>query len=86
MDSPFPRRRFLKAGAAVLGAATASHEVRAAAPPGAALHDAPADPSKALGVPMPDEGYGLRSQFETAVRRRYAKTCLLYTNPSPRDS
>jgi sulfane dehydrogenase subunit SoxC len=74
------RRRFLKSAAAVAGAAAAGRSVHGAAPPGAAAHDVPPDPSKALGVPLPDEGYGLRSQFETEVRRRYGKTTTPYSS------
>jgi sulfane dehydrogenase subunit SoxC len=77
---PPSRRRFLQASAAVVGTAAAWREARAAAPPGAAVHDVPPDPSKALGVPLPDEGYGLRSQFETAVRQRYTKTSTPYSS------
>jgi sulfane dehydrogenase subunit SoxC len=80
MPPPLSRRRFLKAGTAVLGTAMASHGAHAAAPPGAAAHDVPPDPSKALGVPLPDEGYGLRSQFETVVRQRYGKTTTPYSS------
>lgn len=72
------RRRFLL-GAAAVATAGAWPDVRAAAPPGAAEHEVPPDPSKALGVPLPDEGYGLRSQFETAVRTRY-KTSTPYSS------
>lgn len=80
MPIPLPRRRFLKAGAAVVSAAAAWREAQSAAPPGSAAHDVPADPSKALGVPLPDEGYGLRSQFETVVRQRYGKTSTPYSS------
>ena len=66
------RRRFLLKTASTIGAAGIATSARAAAaPPGAVAHEVPADPSKALGVPLPDEGYGLRSQFENSVRTRY---------------
>jgi sulfane dehydrogenase subunit SoxC len=77
--NPIQRRTFLKGAAAAVGAA-AWRPTRAAAPPGAAVHDVPPDPSKALGVPLPDEGYGLRSQFETVVRTRYQKTATPYSS------
>jgi sulfane dehydrogenase subunit SoxC len=73
------RRRFLSGTAAVMATAAAMPTARAATPPGAAAHEVPADPSKAPGVPLPDEGYGLRSQFETAVRTRY-KTSTPYSS------
>lgn len=65
------RRRFI-AGGAALTAAGLAHA--AEVPPGAVVRDVPADPSKAQGAPLPDEGYGLRSQFETEVRTRFKKT------------
>jgi len=74
------RRSFLKTGAVALGTAAAWAEAKAAPPPGAAEHEVPADPSKALGVPLPDEGYGLRSQFEKVVRQRYGKTSTPYSS------
>src|SRR5581483_8391392 len=80
MEPRASRRRFLKSGAAVLGTAVAWREANGAAPPGAAEHEVPSDPSKALGVPLPDEGYGLRSQFETVVRQRYGKTSTPYSS------
>jgi sulfane dehydrogenase subunit SoxC len=73
------RRRFLIRAAATMGAAGASTRLRAGVPPGAVEHPVPPDPSKALGVPLPDEGYGLRSQFETSVRTRY-KTSTPYSS------
>jgi sulfane dehydrogenase subunit SoxC len=73
------RRRFLTRAAATVGAAGAWTQVRAAVPPGAVAHPVPPDPSKALGVPLPEEGYGLRSQFETSVRTRY-KTSTPYSS------
>ncbi len=75
---PLGRRRFLL-GAAMAGAAVGVSRARAAAPPGATEHDVPVDPSKAQGVPLPDQGYGLRSQFETAVRERF-KTATPYSS------
>ena len=80
MQPPLPRRRFLQASAVALGTAAAWREAHGAPPPGAAEHDVPADPGKALGVPLPDEGYGLRSQFETVVRQRYGKTSTPYSS------
>lgn len=80
MDAPLYRRRFLKSAAAVAGATAAWRPARGATPPGAAAHDVPPDPSKVPGVPLPDAGYGLRSQFETEVRRRYEKTTTPYSS------
>ena len=83
-DGMFPggRRRFLFAAgsAAALapvslarGAATAGRVV----PPGAPGHDVPDDPARSLGRPTgEDGGYGMRSQFEDAVR-------VLGPNPNP---
>jgi sulfane dehydrogenase subunit SoxC len=68
---PVDRRKFLLATAAGAGTAMGLTRARAATPPGSVEHPVPADPSKALGVPMPDVGYGSRSQFEHAVRTRY---------------
>jgi sulfane dehydrogenase subunit SoxC len=74
------RRRFLAAAAAAgLGTTIALPSSHAAAPPGSAEHPVPDDPSKTLGVPLPDEGYGSRSQFEHAVRTRY-KTSTPYSS------
>jgi sulfane dehydrogenase subunit SoxC len=74
------RRGFLKSAAAAAGAAAAWRSVHGAAPPGSVSHDVPPDPSKALGVPLPDKGYGMRSQFETEVRQRYEKTSTPYSS------
>jgi sulfane dehydrogenase subunit SoxC len=62
------RRRFLLGA---LAAGVAASSARAAAPPGSVEHDVPPDPAKAQGTPLPDEGYGLRSQFESSVRTRF---------------
>lgn len=80
---PTGRRNFLKGAAVALGAAGSWRHPRAAspaAPPGSAAHEVPPDPSKALGLPLPDEGYGLRSQFEKVVRTRYQKTTTPYSS------
>jgi len=74
-----PRRQFLL-GAAAVGATAAFRRVHAAdVPPGAVAHEVPPDASKALGVPLPDNGYGTRSQFETSVRTRF-KTSTPYSS------
>jgi sulfane dehydrogenase subunit SoxC len=74
------RRRFLIRAATTVSIASAwTRAQAAAAPPGAVIQPVPADPSKALGVPLPDESYGLRSQFETSVRTRY-KTSTPYSS------
>ena len=65
------RREFLLRSAAALGAGTLARDALAGAPLGAAVHDAPADPTKTPGYPLADESYGARSQFETEVRRRF---------------
>jgi sulfane dehydrogenase subunit SoxC len=67
------RRGLLYAAGSTAGAAAVALPGRAlaanAAPPGAALYDVAADPTKELGRPLGVEGgYGTRSQFETAVR------------------
>jgi len=70
---PRARRRFLANGLGLAGAAAALTPIagRAAAPLGAVDRPVPADASKVPGVPMDDESYGARSQFETEVRQRY---------------
>lgn len=73
------RRRFLASSAAAGALLTGVRPAPAAAPLGAVEHDVPADPSKALGYPLPDESYGSRSQFETEVRTRY-KTATPYSS------
>jgi sulfane dehydrogenase subunit SoxC len=66
------RRRFIAGGIGLAGAAAALPIAsRAAAPPGAVEHPVPQDPSKVPGIPLADESYGARSQFETEVRQRY---------------
>ena len=80
MDAPLYRRRFLRNAAAVAGVTAAWRTVQGAAPPGSVAHEVPPDPSKVPGVPLPDVGYGLRSQFETAVRQRYGKTTTPYSS------
>ena len=75
---PIDRRRFLMAVAA--GTAAGVGGARAAEianPP--AHYDVPADPTKTLGAPLPDKGYGSRSQFEKALRERY-KTPTPYSS------
>jgi len=73
-ESEMRRRTFMFAVVAAASASASSPrraQAAAAAPPGAVLHDVPDDPSKVPGVPLADESYGSRSQFETAVRTRY---------------
>ncbi len=65
------RRRFLLGAAATAGGGFAWRNVLAAGASGAIVREAPADPAKTPGTPLPDEGYGMRSRFETAVRTRF---------------
>jgi sulfane dehydrogenase subunit SoxC len=66
------RRRFVLRSMAAVGAGSSlMHRAFAQAPLGAAVHDVPPDASKVQGYPLADESYGLRSQFETEVRRRF---------------
>jgi sulfane dehydrogenase subunit SoxC len=57
--------------AAASAVAAFHRQVVAAVPPGAEERPVPADPSKAQGIPLPDTGYGSRSQFESEARTRY---------------
>jgi sulfane dehydrogenase subunit SoxC len=66
-----PGRRRALAGMAALAAGSAAAQNAPKAPPGSVLREVPADPSKAPGTPLEDVSYGLRSQFEDAVRTRY---------------
>jgi sulfane dehydrogenase subunit SoxC len=79
LPDPSSRRRFLVSAAAGLSTAVGVSGARGAAPPGSAEHPVPDDPSKTLGVPLPDESYGARSQFEHEVRTRY-KTSTPYSS------
>lgn len=80
-----PRRRFIRDGLALAGAgaalgAGAGAGARAAtdsAPPGAVAHPVPQDATRVPGVPLADESYGSRSQFETEVRSRYPTATAL---------
>ena len=63
------RRRALAGLAALAAGSTAAQNPKA--PPGSVWREVPADPSKAPGTPLEDVSYGLRSQFEDAVRTRY---------------
>ena len=67
------RRKFMLSSMAAAGAAAglASHKSYGA-PLGSVQREVPADPSKVQGTPLADESYGLRSQFETEVRTRFA--------------
>src|SRR5699024_1019552 len=70
--TPSSRRRFMLGAAAAIGAA-GSAKVAYAATPGAIEREVPEDPSKTpgVGVGADDDGYGMRSQFETEVRERF---------------
>ena len=71
-DRPvLPARRRALAGMAALAAVPAAAQTASKAPPGSVLREVPADPSKVPGAPLEDVSYGLRSQFEDAVRTRY---------------
>lgn len=67
------RRRFMLGTMATLGAVGA-HRMATAAMPGAQERPVPPDATKVqgVGVGVDDGGYGLRSQFETEVRERFA--------------
>jgi len=70
-DAPsLPSRRRMLASVAAMTAGAAAAQTAQKAPPGAVLREVPLDPSKAQGTPLED-GYGTRSQFESAVRMRY---------------
>jgi sulfane dehydrogenase subunit SoxC len=73
------RRRFALGAAALAGTAIARGAVGAEAPTREDLYPVPDDPSKTLGIPLPDEGYGSRSRFESAVRTRF-KTATPYSS------
>ncbi len=70
--APSSRRRFMLGAAAAIGAAGGA-KVAYAATPGAIEREVPEDPSKTpgVGVGADDDGYGMRSQFETEVRERF---------------
>jgi len=72
-SSPPARRRFMLGAMAALGAAGAQG-IAHAATPGAIERKVPPDATKiqGVGVGVDDGGYGMRSQFETEVRVRYA--------------
>src|SRR5690554_5951197 len=67
------RRRFMLGAMAALGTAGA-HSAATAATPGAIERTVPHDATKVHGVcvSVDDGGYGVRSQFDTEVRTRYA--------------
>ena len=67
---PQPARRRVLAGLAAMSAGAVAAQQPQKAPPGSVLREVPLDPSKVQGTPLED-GYGLRSQFEEAVRTRY---------------
>jgi sulfane dehydrogenase subunit SoxC len=69
--APFARRRFMLGSLAALGVGALPAPRASAQALGAAVHDVPSDPTKTPGYPLADESYGTRSQFETAVRRRF---------------
>ena len=67
------RRSFMLSSIAAAGAAVGLASDRSyAAPLGSVQREVPPDPSKVQGTPLADESYGLRSQFETEVRVRFA--------------
>jgi sulfane dehydrogenase subunit SoxC len=65
----------------VLGAAGSALALRGSAVRGeeGQLYKVPDDPTKELGIPLPDRGYGTPSRFESAVRERY-KTATPYSS------
>jgi len=65
------RRRFLRAMAALSAGSGIASTGLAQVPQNNGVHDVPADASKVQGYPLADESYGMRSQFETEVRRRF---------------
>jgi sulfane dehydrogenase subunit SoxC len=66
------RRQFVLRTVAAVGAGGGwIPSAFAQAPPGATVHEVPADASKVQGYPLADESYGARSQFETEVRKRF---------------
>jgi len=71
---PPSRRRFMLGALTVLGTVAAAPAIAYAKTVGAADRTVPPDPTKVqgVGVKEDDGGYGLRSQFETEVRDRYA--------------
>ena len=70
---PLGRRNFMLSSMAAAGAAAGLVPNKGyAAPSGSVQREVPADPSKVQGTPLADESYGLRSQFETEVRVRFA--------------
>ena len=72
-SAPEGRRRFMLSSIAAAGAAAGlAAKNAAAAPLGSVQREVPPDPSKVQGTPLADESYGLRSQFETEVRTRFA--------------
>jgi len=67
------RRNFMLSSMAAAGAAAGLASNKSyGAPLGSVQREVPADPSKVQGTPLADESYGLRSQFETEVRTRFA--------------
>ena len=66
------RRNFMLSSMAAGAAAALASNKSYGAPLGSVQREVPADPSKVQGTPLADESYGLRSQFETEVRTRFA--------------
>ena len=67
------RRKFMLSSMAAAGAAAGLASNKSyGAPLGSVQREVPPDPSKVQGTPLADESYGLRSQFETEVRTRFA--------------
>ena len=64
-------RRSFVLGSVATAAAAAAWPARGATPTAPGVHDVPDDPSKVPGYPLADESYGMRSQFEKAMRTRY---------------
>jgi len=73
-DRPTSRRRFMLGAVAAVGAAATVPGMAFANTPGAIERTVPPDATKVQGIGVKDDdgGYGTRSQFETAVRDRYA--------------
>ena len=73
-DANAARRRFVL-GAAGSAIALSAAELRAEDP----SYVVPQDPTRALGIPLPESGYGTRSRFEASERQR-AKTATPYSS------
>jgi len=81
--APASRRVFLLSAGSAVGAAAAAAVNRSAAAQQSSLTpppvDVPVDPTKELGRPVLDTSYGMRSPFETEMRRRFP-TANAYTS------